>query len=122
MRRQRQETAPLEVSLARWWSKKYNLPPTDTRYTELPLADHYEAFLEDMHDRRRELLDRLEDADARDRGELHAQLREVERILGEKSPVDERAAAWDTALDVGELPEDLTTLDPKIAARLRAHG
>lgn len=112
--------------LARWWSKKYNLPANDERLLRASQRDLLIEFFADQEEKREEVRELLREAGNSDpmyRDRLEKALSSLNRLLdgaGEGARTgDVTVDRWDEMLDRGEDPEDLFELSPELEERLK---
>lgn len=91
--------------LARWWSKKYKLPPNHELFVNRSQADLLQEMWEDMYQRREEIEDDLEHG-CGDQAELLKQLMDLNRAIeGEGEAEDALADKWERELEMGIIPD-----------------
>lgn len=111
-RLQRQAEKNLSQGLTRirrWWSKKYNRPPTDPMFAGQTLAELNLEMLEDFLVERQRIIKLLDEGirDLEERAELHDRLGEINELfgyevdLGEDPLIDE----WERDLESGRVPD-----------------
>jgi hypothetical protein len=99
--------------LERWFTKKYNLPPTHEAFLSRPQALHLREFFEDLYIREEELELELKQASGPDKASIAQSLQAIRRILsGEDQAVlaptgDPLVDKWLREMEAGQTP-DLT--------------
>lgn len=98
-------------AVARWWSKKYNLPSNHKLFLERTLGDLHQEMVEDLLVEKTVLEKRIEDGE--DSGShLFRQLNEVNRALGERESFgDALWDKWEREIAEGKIP-DLDEMPP----------
>lgn len=112
--------------LEAWWTDKYNLPPSDVRFTAQTEDALYREFYQDMSERRQtavQTLEQLTGATASERKVYLDQIAAYDLVLGAalesseapgSSADDQLAASWESKLKRGEAVDLSEGLDPKV--------
>ena len=97
--------------MARWWSRKYNLPPNHELFLERSLPDLHQEMLEDLMIEESELKKRIEKGEDAE-GNLLRELNNIQKMLGEDEGTEDMLwDKWEAQLAAGEIP-DLDEMPP----------
>ena len=100
--------------LKRWWSRKYNRPPTDQMFVTQTPADLELEMLEDLIFQRDEIMRKLNPEKEEDgvyepgeRAHLRKQLSSINDALGVEPDLgdDPLIDAWERELEAGRMPD-----------------
>jgi len=101
------------ASIKKWWSEKYNLPPTHQLFVGHSLTEHMQAMYEDLMLQRKEAQQSLEES-SENTEMLLKRINNINKVLGDPTEVsDPLFDKWERELDMGivpdldELPEDI---------------
>ncbi len=93
-------------AVARWWSKKYNLPSNHELFLERTLGDLHQEMVEDLLVEKLSLEKRIVDGEDSG-GHLFHDLNEVNKALGEtgSDTGDELWDKWEQEIAEGKIPD-----------------
>ena len=93
------------AGIKKWWSDKYNLPPTHQLFLGYSISEHIQDMFEDLMLKRKEARQSLEE-DSENSEMYLKQINNINRVLGDSIEIgDPLIDKWEREIEAGIIPD-----------------